>query len=87
MEFFWSFTECYCRRYDISTGDETQITSGGRAADIYGNYVVYTNNYYGDLAHQNDGIYLYDLNPEAKKLKVIFATDVTSGSAPMNVFH
>ena len=48
--------------YDISTGNETKISSGGRLPDIYGNYVVYTNNYYYGQDHQNDGIYLYDLN-------------------------
>lgn len=48
--------------YDVSNGNETKITSGGRLPDIYGNYVVYANNYYDDQDHQNDGIYLYDLN-------------------------
>ena len=46
---------------DISNGEDTQIASGRRLPDIYGNYIVYTNNYYGQ-DHQNDGIYLYDLN-------------------------
>ncbi|KKH45718.1 hypothetical protein EO93_02295 [Methanosarcina sp. 1.H.A.2.2] len=48
--------------YDISTGNETLIASGRRIPDIYGNYIVYTNNYYYGEDHQNDGIYLYDLN-------------------------
>ena len=48
--------------YDISTGNETKITSGGRNPDIYGNYLVYTNNYYIGQDHKNDSIYLYDLN-------------------------
>ena len=48
--------------YDISTGNETNIASERRNPDIYGNYVVYTNNYYYGEDHQNDGIYLYDLN-------------------------
>ena len=48
--------------YDISTGNETMVASGRRVPDIYGNYIVYTNNYYYGQDHQNDGIYLYDLN-------------------------
>jgi beta propeller repeat protein len=48
--------------YDISTGNETKIASGRRLPDIYGNHIVYTNNYYGDLAHANGSVYLYDLN-------------------------
>jgi len=48
--------------YDISTGNETLIASERRAPDIYGNYIVYTNNYYYGQDHQNDGIYLYDLD-------------------------
>ena len=48
--------------YDVSTGNETMVASGRRGPDIYGNYIVYTNNYYYGQDHQNDGIYLYDLN-------------------------
>lgn len=48
--------------YDISTGNETLIASGRRGPDIYGNYIVYTNNYYYGEDRQNDSIYLYDLN-------------------------
>jgi beta propeller repeat protein len=55
--------------YDISTGNETKISSAGRNPDIYGNYVVYTNNYYSDQDHQNDSIYLYDLNAQ-KETKI-----------------
>lgn len=47
--------------YDISSGNETKISSKGRLPDIYKNYIVYTNNYYGQ-DYQNNGIYLYDLN-------------------------
>ncbi len=50
--------------YDLSTGNETLIASGRRGPDIYGNYMVYTNNYYYGQDHQNDGIYLYDLNTQ-----------------------
>ena len=46
--------------YDFSIGNETKISSGGSFPDIYGNYVVYINNFYQD--YLNDGIYLYDLN-------------------------
>lgn len=47
--------------YDISSGNETKISSEGRLPDIYENYIVYTNNYYGQDC-KNNGIYLYNLN-------------------------
>lgn len=46
--------------YDISTGNETKILPNSSFPDIYGNYVVYTNNYYSQ--DRQSGIYLYDLN-------------------------
>ncbi len=48
--------------YDVSTGNETKIASGRRLPDIYGNYVVYTNNYYSQ--NRQSGIYLYNLNTD-----------------------
>jgi beta propeller repeat protein len=45
--------------YDISTGKETQIASGGYYPDIYGNYIVYDSG-------QRDSIYLYDLKTDKK---------------------
>ncbi|AKB36130.1 cell surface protein [Methanosarcina siciliae C2J] len=35
--------------YNISTGNKTMIADGRRVADIYGNYMVYTNNYHFDV--------------------------------------
>lgn len=37
--------------YDISTGNETKISPDGSFPDIYGNDVVYTNNYYERLSN------------------------------------
>jgi Tol biopolymer transport system component len=51
--------------YDTSTGNETKIASERFKPDIYGNYIVYTNCYYGQDC-QNEGIYLYDLNTSSE---------------------
>jgi hypothetical protein len=58
--------------YDVSTGEETQLSPAGIDPDIYGNYVVYTNNYSISDNPQNYAIYLYDLSThnETKIAKV-----------------
>lgn len=48
--------------YDISTGNETKISQDSSFPDIYGDYVVYTNNYYSQ--NRQSGIYLYNLNTD-----------------------
>ena len=46
----------------VSIGEETQLSPAGRDPDIYGNYVVYTNNYSIEQDPQNNVIYLYNLS-------------------------
>jgi len=46
--------------YDVSTNNWNTISSDGSSLDIYGDYVVYTNNYFSQ--NRQSGIYLYDLN-------------------------
>ena len=53
--------------YDSSTGNETKIASERYLPDIYGNYIVYTNDIM--MITSNDGIYLYDLNAQ-KETKI-----------------
>lgn len=66
--------------YDISTGNETMIASERRSPDIYGNYIVYTNNYYSDQDHKNDGIYLYDLNTHNEtKIAAVYSSPAIYG--------
>ena len=73
--------------YEISTAKTTSITTSNSALgpSIYENKIVYADwRNYPETGEIRD-IYLYNLNPEAEKLKAIFVTDVTSGSAPLNV--
>lgn len=86
--------------YDLSTGNETLIASGRRVPDIYGNYIVYTNNYYYGQDHQNDGIYLYDLNthnetriavvysfPAIHGNKIVWLQENSSNAYDINLFN
>jgi beta propeller repeat protein len=73
--------------YEISAASTTRITNsnGAFSPSIYGDKIVYADwRVYLETGEIRD-IYLYDLNPEAEKLKANFITDVSSGNAPLNV--
>ncbi|AKB28205.1 cell surface protein [Methanosarcina siciliae T4/M] len=67
--------------YNISTGNKTMIADGRRVADIYGNYIVYTNNYYYNQDQENDGIYLYDLETQNEtKIAAVYSFPAIYGN-------
>ena len=66
--------------YDISSGNETKIASERSRPDIYRNYIVYTNCYYGE-DHQNDAIYLYNLNTHNEtKIATVYSSPAIYGT-------
>jgi PGF-pre-PGF domain-containing protein len=73
--------------YEISTAKTTRITTSNRAfsPSIYGDKIVYADCRNDPENYSIRDIYLYDLNPEAEKLKALFVTDVRTGAAPLNV--
>ncbi|MCC4771675.1 PKD domain-containing protein [Methanosarcina sp. DH2] len=65
---------------DVSTNNETMIASERRSPDIYGNYIVYTNNYYYGQDHENDGVYLYNLNTHNEtKIAAVYSSPAIYG--------